>query len=142
MEKESSFFYTLKGYSLLENNEITTAMEDYLEMIYRFHSEGNMIRINSLAQHLHVKPSSASKMADNLKSNGLVSFEKYGAITLTEKGIALGQYLLFRHNVLNRFFCFLNQSQEEIKLVEKVEHFIDSRTISNLEKFLTENINK
>lgn len=129
-------FYTLKGYSLLEHARITSSMEDYLEMIYRLYQEEKSLRIGRVAEYLHVKPSSASKMITNLKAQGLVEFERYGIITLTENGIALGEYLLFRHDILHRFFCFLNHSEDELEQVEKVEHFIDSRTISHIKDFL------
>jgi len=69
---ENNRFYTLKGYAMLEGNVITSSMEDYLEMIYRIHSSGEAVRIGALAESLNVKPSSASKMVDNLKRQGMV----------------------------------------------------------------------
>ena len=134
--KETSNFYTLKGYHLLESNEITSSMEDYLEMIYRLYMDKQILRINNLAQQLNVKPSSASKMVSNLKKYGLVDFEKYGVIQLTEKGLELGEYLLYRHELLHKLFCFINDTSNELEQVEKVEHFIDTRTIHNLKNFL------
>lgn len=133
---ETSNFYTLKGYNLLESNEITSSMEDYLEMIYRLHKDNQIIRINNLAQHLNVKPSSASKMVSNLKKYGLVDFEKYSVILLTKKGLDLGEYLLFRHELLHKLFCIINNTTNELEQVEKVEHFIDTRTIQNLKLLL------
>lgn len=129
-------YYTLKGYTLLENQKITTAMEDYLEMLCRLEKQGEPLRISYISQLLHVRPSSASKMLNNLKTERLVDFEKYGAIALTEKGRRLGQYFLFRHETLHRFFCFLNHTDNELKQVEKVEHFIDKRTIYHMVEFL------
>ncbi|WP_394525227.1 metal-dependent transcriptional regulator [Lacrimispora sp. JR3] len=129
-------FYTLKGYSLLEQTKITSSMEDYLEMICRLHHERHPVRIKELAECLHVKPSSASKMTGNLKKQGLVAFEKYGTVSLTEEGMELGEYLLFRHNVLHRFFCYINQNTDELEQVEKVEHFIDPQTVYNIQKWL------
>lgn len=130
-------FYTLKGYTLLEHAKITASMEDYLEMIYRIYQQGRQsIRIKELAEYLHVKPSSASKMVTNLKAHEMVRFEKYGMITLTDQGIELGKYLLLRHNILNQFFCFVNHSPDELEQVEKVEHFIDPRTIWNLKALI------
>lgn len=129
-------FYTLKGYALLEHTKITASMEDYLEMVYRLYLEEKTLRIGRVAEYLHVKPSSASKMITNLKIQGLVGFERYGQITLTERGIALGEYLLFRHDILNRFFCFINHTEDELEQVEKVEHFIDSRTVWHIKEFL------
>jgi Mn-dependent DtxR family transcriptional regulator len=129
-------FYTLKGYSLLEQTKITSSMEDYLEMIYRLHHDEHPVRIKELAECLHVKPSSASKMAGNLKNQGLVEFEKYGTVSLTEDGMQLGEYLLFRHEVLHRFFCYINQNTDELEQVEKVEHFMNPQTVYNIQKWM------
>jgi len=133
---ENHRFYTLKGYALLEGNAITSSMEDYLEMIYRIHLSGEAVRIGVLAESLNVKPSSASKMVGNLKKQGLVASEKYGYIKLTESGIALGKYLVFRHDTLHRLLCYINQSQNELEQVEKIEHFINAETVKNIERLL------
>ena len=52
----SEEYYTLKGYSLLEGKKVTTAMEDYLEMLYRLNKENKLLRISQVAEYLHVKP--------------------------------------------------------------------------------------
>jgi len=129
-------FYTLKGYSLLEGNVVTSSMEDYLEMIYRIYSTGEIVRTGMLSEKLHVKPSSTSKMVENLKKQGLVSSEKYGYITLTEKGIELGEYLVFRHDTIHRFLCYINKSDDELEQVEKIEHFLNIETVNNIYNLL------
>ena len=135
---ESNKFYTLKGYALLEDNVITSSMEDYLEMIYRIQSSGEIVRIGVLAKNLNVKPSSASKMVGNLKAQGLVLSEKYGYITLTDAGSELGKYLVFRHETLHDFLCYINQSENELEQVEKIEHFINAETVGNIKRLLDE----
>ena len=129
-------FYTLKGYTLMENNAITTSMEDYLEMIYRIHLKGDVVRVGVLAENLNVKPSSASKMVANLVNQGLVCSEKYGYIKLTADGEKMGEYFMFRHDTLNRFLCYINKSQEELEQVEKIEHFINPDTVNNIKIWL------
>lgn len=135
MDKKTQFS-TLKGYELNNSPQITYAMEDYLEMICRLYKNKSVIRINELADMLNVRPSSASKMVSNLKQFGLVSFERYGFIQPTEKGIALGEYLLYRHDVLNEFLCMVNNSDNETEQVEKIEHFLNPETISNIKRFV------
>jgi len=129
-------FYTLKGYALMEGSAITSSMEDYLEMAYRIHLSGKTIRIGTLAENLNVKPSSATKMVSNLKKEGLAASEKYGYIRLTNAGIELGKYLVFRHDTLHAFLCHINQSENELEQVEKIEHFINAETVSNIKKLL------
>lgn len=134
---DSSDFYTLKGYSSLKEGEtLTTAMEDYLEMIFRLYRNKENIRIKRLSEILHVKPSSTSKMANILKDSGYIEFEKYGQIVLTEKGKKKGEYLLYRHDILHQFFCFINHSENELRLVEKIEHFINKETVDKMKIWL------
>ena len=133
---EQSDFHTLKGYQLIENSKITSAIEDYLEMICRLFKTQTYIRVSELAKKLNVKQSSVTKMLDNLKELELVDYEKYKYVKPTTKGITLGDYLLYRHSVLNEFLCFVNKSENEIEQVEKIEHFIDRRTIDNMKKLL------
>lgn len=129
-------FHTQKGYEKASENELTAAMEDYLEMICRLSGEGGYTRVGPLSRNLHVKPSSASKMVDHLKDMGFVRAEKYGCITLTEEGRRKGRYLLYRHRILNEFLCKINGTAEELEQVERIEHFIDTRTIENIARFL------
>lgn len=126
-------FYTLKGYTLLSDGELTSAMEDYLEMIARIRQNESTVRAVELSVHLHVKASSVTKMIQQLAKKGFVRAKKYGDIVLTEKGEALGGYLLYRHEVLHRFLCQLNGSDNELEQVEKIEHFFDEKTVKNLE---------
>lgn len=129
-----SEFHTLKGYQLLKTGAITESMEDYLEMLCRHMRDHDYMRIHLLAQRLNVRPSSASKMVSKLRGMGLVRVEKYGLILLTDEGRALGDYFLWRHGVLQRFFCRLNHTDDALELVEQVEHFLDKETLKNLEK--------
>ncbi len=134
----NSDFYTLKGYQLHDNTQITSSMEDYLEMICRMIKKQDVVRIKDLADSLNVKPSSATKMVSNLKCLELVVSERYGYIKPTVKGLAVGEYLLYRHDILNEFLCLINQSSDETEQVEKIEHFLDEKTIRNIEKYMKE----
>ena len=134
--KEPSDFYTLKGYERTNHSHITSSMEDYLEMICRMRAQNETVRINTLAGLLNVRPSSASKMITNLKNAGLVDFQPYGYIQPTDKGNELGQYLLYRHHLLNEFLCLINHTDNELEQVEKIEHFINEKTLKNIELFL------
>ncbi len=134
MSKEPSDFHTFTGYRMTSRQELTPAMEDYLEMIYRLYHQQQKIRIGDLSRHLNVQPSSTTKIVQRLKQFGYVDFEKYGDIALTDKGILEGEYLLYRHEILHRFLCVLNHSDDELEQVEKIEHFMDRKTILEIEK--------
>ena len=129
-------FYTQKGYELHNTDDLTASLEDYLEMICRMLKGQDIVRIQALSENLHVKPSSASKMVNALKERGYISFQKYGYLTATPKGLEVGEYLLYRHDILHKFLCLLNHSENELEQVEKIEHFINRETIENLHLLL------
>lgn len=129
-----NIFYTQKAY--IRRAHISSSREDYLEMIARLCEKDGYARISDIAAKLNVSTSSASKMSALLKAEGYINYEKYGVITLTEKGTEKGRYLLKRHDILNRFLCYVNSSSDELVLTEQIEHYIDETTVQNLEKLL------
>ena len=69
-----------------EADQLTAAMEDYLEMIYRLQQENQTLRVSALAGALQVGRSSVSKMLRKLAAEGFLMVENYGNVQLTEKG--------------------------------------------------------
>lgn len=131
--EERDGFYTFKGYQKNGEAALTTAMEDYLEMIFRVLQHGQRVRVGELSRVLHVKPSSVSKMVRQLNEAGYISARRYGVISLTEKGQEAGAYLLYRHEVIQRFLRALNGTPDELEQTEKIEHFLSRTTVENLD---------
>lgn len=140
MEKNDYSAFNIQKYN--SETSLSPSMEDYLEMIFRILCTERVARINRLADKLNVKASSASKMVTVLTEMGLLYYEKYGFITLTDDGFDLGKYLLYRHKTLNEFLCLVNNSEDETEQVEKIEHFFNKKTISNIEVLTNQLKNK
>lgn len=134
--KDPRAFYTLKGYAINREQQLTYAMEDYLEMIARLSEEGKAVHIGEIAAMLHVSPSSASKMVNRLAGQHLVDCKPYGSIALSETGQQLGAYLLYRHDIIEQFLRWLNHSEQELEQTEKIEHFLNRETVYNLERLI------
>ncbi|QAT50494.1 DtxR family transcriptional regulator [Caproiciproducens sp. NJN-50] len=130
-------FRTFRGYQLISQKEgqLTPAMEDYLEMIFRLCSKDGYTRVGRLSELLHVKPSSASKMMMKLAEMGYLKYDRYEIILLTEKGRSAGEYLLDRHNTVERFLL-LAGSSEPLEETELIEHSLSERTVSCLKILL------
>ena len=130
-------FHTVRGYQLLEQNKklLTPAMEDYLEMIYRGSLEDGYLRINKLAGVLHVQASSATKMVQKLTGLGLLNYQKYGIIMLTDKGKQIGEFLLRRHQIIETFLKSMGISRNELAETELIEHSISSHTLQTIDLF-------
>lgn len=133
----NSGFRTSRGYQIVnqQEGELTSAMEDYLEMIYRVCSENNYTRVGKLSEMLHVKPSSASKMIFKLADMGYIKYDRYEIILLTEKGKKNGAYLLRRHNVIEEFLQTI-QSDKVLEETELIEHSLGLATVTNLSAFM------
>jgi len=130
----SKEFHTVRGYQLLDQSKklLTSAMEDYLEMICRNSLNEGYLRVNKLAELLNVKASSASKMVQKLGELGLLDYEKYGIIILTESGREIGKFLLSRHSTIERFLKLIGISENLLIETELIEHNISSNTLENI----------
>lgn len=131
---EDTNYRTPTGYRRMDGADLTDTMEDYLEMITRILRRAEVVRIKELSARLHVSASSASRMADQLRDRGYISFSRYGYITLTEQGRDYGNYLIFRHATVRAFLSTINQSDDVLEEVEKIEHALTVRTVENLER--------
>ncbi len=144
MGMDKKEFHTVRGYQLLEQNKrlLTSAMEDYLEMIYRNSLRDGYLRINKLAELLNVKASSASKMVQKLGELGMLKYEKYGVVILTESGKDVGEFLLRRHIAIEMFLKNIGISDNILVETELIEHNVSAGTfkcIDLLNLFFSEN---
>lgn len=122
----------------------TPGMEDYLEQIY-LHIERNRIaRASDIADALDVLPSSVTKMVQRLDREGYVYYERYKGIELTEKGIAFGEKLVKRHDILEEFLRIIGVDESKIyEDVEGIEHHLSWNAIdriTNLVEMLEEEV--
>lgn len=134
---EAQKFHTVRGYQLLEQNRkmLTSAMEDYLEMIYRNSLIEGYMRINLLSELLNVQAPSATKMVQKLNRLGLLDYKKYGIIFLTENGKQIGEFLLHRHNIIETFLKNLMVKENLLIETELIEHTISLSTLHNMSQF-------
>lgn len=128
-------FHTVRGYQLLEmnKNKLTPAMEDYLEMIYRYNRQEGYIRINDLARLLNVRAASATRMVQRLGELGLLIYKRYGIIMLSDYGRKIGEYLLERHGIIESFLRIIGCEEDLLKQTELIEHNISSSTLYRLD---------
>ena len=131
-------FHTVRGYEIksYHHKKITSAMEDYLEMIYRYLLNQIYIRVNQLSKLLNVSNASVTKMVQKLTKLGMLNYEKYGIITMTKKGKNLGSYFLKRHNVIEDFLRFIGCENNLLLQTELIEHIITKETLEKIEILL------
>lgn len=142
MEKDGEF-HTVRGYKMLDidNKKLTSCLEDYLEMIYRTCIEEGYVRINQLAEKLNVRPSSTTKVVQKLSKLGLVDYERYGIIKLTQEGRIIGEFLLKRHEIIQELLKNMGIEGTLLKETELIEHGVSPSTMQGiyiLNKFISE----
>lgn len=133
--KSDEEFYTYRGYEMLrqENIPLTPSMEDYLEMIYRTCKAQGYIRMTNLAEQLNVQASSATKTVQKLTEIGLLAYEKYGIIQLTDKGKQLGSFFLKRHKIIETFLKNIGVKDDILHQTEMIEHHLTLDTVESID---------
>ena len=129
-------FYTFNNYLKASMGIITASMEDYIEMIYRLSNESGFTRVWDLSKALNVKPASITKMIKKLDELSLVDYEKYGYIKLTSDGSSYGEYLLYRHNTVEKFLKTIGVKKNILAETEKIEHVLSKDTFERIEYFI------
>ena len=137
-------FYTFRGYLMMQDQQkMTPCMEDYLEMIYRSHLEEGYARTSRLASRLNVQASSVTRTVQKLTGLGLLNYEKYGVIKLTDKGIKLGSFLLKRHILIESFLRLIGVKEScLLRDTEMIEHHLSLNAFNRIKllyKFLKAN---
>jgi DtxR family Mn-dependent transcriptional regulator len=86
--------------------ELTAPVEDYLKAVYELEraSAGGAAATNALAERLGVAPASVSGMVRRLAEQGLLAYERYRGVRLTDAGRRAALRTLRRHRVIE---CYL-----------------------------------
>lgn len=82
---------------------LTGPVEDYLKAIYALGRGIDAVATNDIAQRLVVAPASVSGMVRRLAEQGLLSYERYRGVKLTETGRRAALRTLRRHRVIESY---------------------------------------
>ena len=124
--------------------EMTSSLEDYLNAIYLLSKEGEGARVTDISNFLKVKKSSTNKALNVLKEDGLIYYEKYQNITLTEIGFARAKYIHRRHELFEIFLRDIIKTDENLvqEETEQLAHCISCHTAAKLQSFIEEYLQK
>lgn len=81
----------------------TDNREDYLINILRLTDGVRTVRTTELAKYMDVSPASVTEMLKVLKKEGLVNYERYRGVSLTEEGNIKARALRRKHHIMERF---------------------------------------
>ncbi len=116
---------------------LSASMENYLETIFVLIREYTVARSKDIAERLKVQRSSVTGALQALKERGLVNYEPYGYVTLTETGSAVASKVLRRHEALRDFFVnVLSIDRDEAdEAACRMEHGISKNIVNRLLDF-------
>ncbi len=125
------------------DDELTSNMEDYLEVIMNLQQEQRVARVKDIAQRLNVKMPSVTGAMKGLAEKGLVNYERYSYLTLTAAGEKIAREIGERHKTFYSFLTKvlkLDHNTAELDAC-RLEHATSRKTFLRIKDF-TDNYNR
>jgi DtxR family Mn-dependent transcriptional regulator len=113
--------------------------ENYLKAIFHLQKLPKAgVSTNALAEELQTKASSVTDMLKKLSDKGLVVYEKYQGVYLSESGRTTALQIVRKHRLWEVFLVEkLGFTWDEVhEVAEELEHIKSDKLISELDKFL------
>ena len=120
----------------------SSTVENYLKAIYlgvtSSSQPGGLLPMGQLAAALGVAPGTATTMVKTLAESGLVRYEPYAGVTLTEAGEKLAALVVRRHRVIELFLVqVMGYRWDEVhEEAEQLEHAVSDRLIDCMDEML------
>jgi len=115
----------------------TIKTEEYIEVIYEVTKKKGYARVKDVAEMLDVGLSTVSEMFQKLSNEGLINYEKYSGVTLTDDGENLAIMLNKRHATIRNFLNLLGLPADFAdKEACVLEHVMEKETIDRLTCFV------
>ncbi|MFC0672681.1 metal-dependent transcriptional regulator [Brachybacterium hainanense] len=111
-------------------------VQDYLKVIWSAQEwDGGSISTSAIAERLGVAPSSVSGNLKRLARDGLIEYEPYGAIELSDSGRCEALRMVRRHRLLEAFLVErLGYTWDEVhEEADQLEHAISDRLLARMD---------
>ena len=117
---------------------LSASLEDYIEAIAHIVDEKKVARGKEIAKRLKVSRASVTEALRALSKKGLVNYEPYEVITLTEKGKEVAKDVIRRHEALKEFFVKVLAIDDTIaeESACRIEHAAPPEVIERLIRFV------
>lgn len=120
------------------SEEVTAAIEEYLEGIYRLQEKSGVARTSEIVKLLQVAPGTVTNTVERLEKKGLVAHVPYKGVKLTEKGRKIAINVIRRHRLSERLLTDILRVKwsETHQIACKLEHSFTGDLVKKLEKAL------
>ena len=120
-----------------KSQRLSESLEDYLETILDLERKNKVARAKDIAKKMGVQRGSVTSALKSLEEKGMINYEPYSFITLTDDGKRIAEEISRRHNVLKSLL--LNVLKVDEKTAEltacRMEHAIDKKSLERLVSF-------
>ena len=113
---------------------LTASVEDYLKAIYAIGKGTGAAATNEIAQRLAIAPASVSGMVRRLADHGLLAYERYRGVKLTDAGRRAALRTLRRHRVIEAYLAkALDYPWDRVHAeAERLEHAASDELIDRM----------
>lgn len=117
--------------------QIRESAEDYLESILVLSQKGGGVRSVDIAARLGVSKPSVSHAMKLLREGGYIAMDRYGTVTLLEKGAEIANRIYERHTVLTKMLEGLGVPSDIARADAcKMEHDISPESFERIKQHL------
>ncbi|HNP53290.1 MAG TPA: metal-dependent transcriptional regulator [Ferruginibacter sp.] len=112
--------------------------ENYLKAIYHLQQLHERVSTTQLADHMRIRPATATDMLQKLEQKKLLHYKKYYGFTLTAAGLRLAVHVIRKHRLWEYFLVTqLGFPWEEVHAIaEELEHVSSDLLVEKLDQFL------
>lgn len=120
-----------------ELKNLSSGLEDYLEAIYIAHINNEPLKGAELARRLNISRASVSEALSKLVTKGLINYNSYEAIAITQKGIEQAKLVYDKHHTLEQFLenVLGIEKAEASENACKIEHIVSQNVLDEMSKF-------
>jgi len=117
---------------------LTSSLEEYLKTIYILKNTEKQIRVTDISKKMNCSKPSVNRALNCLKDDGLILYEAYGNIEITEEGEKVAKSAVKRQDILKLFLTQILDVDDQIAEVEAAEmkHAISEDTVAKLENYI------
>ncbi len=120
------------------HEHLSAPLKKYLAIIFKEQENNGSARASDIAAAAAVSRPTVTNALRYLKKQGLINYDPYGPVTLTEKGYSEGKECYHRHQILVEFFekiLFIDKSTAQ-EAATKIEHDILTDVLYRLGQFV------
>jgi len=113
-------------------------VENYLKALLSLGKGGKQVNVSALSSYLEVSKPSASAMVKSLHAHGLVNYQKYKPLSLTDEGSKAAALVVRKHRLTEMYLVErMGFGWEEVHdIAEQIEHIDSAKFFDRMDELL------